>query len=159
MKYFKNICLVFLSWLCVSCADQIVYHSYEHFSKEGWHKSDTISLDLHITDSISGQAEIIFLLRNQTDYLYRDFHVTVQHNLPDTSQWKYYNLDFILADKDGRWSGSGLGGLYESSASLGEAYISQGVYTFKIIHQMNDECLTGISDIGILVKKEKPKQP
>lgn len=153
MKHFRNICLIFLLWLYASCTNQIVYHSYEHFPKEGWRKNDTICLDLHITDSLPGQAEIIFLIRNQTDYLYRDFHVTIQHNLPDTTQWKYYNLDFILADKEGRWSGSGIGGLYESSVSLGETYTHQGVYTFKIIHQMNDEYLTGISDIGLLIKK------
>lgn len=53
MKRIKGVfCLILISMLWVSCTDHIVYHSYHHFPKEGWRKSDTISLDILITDTV-----------------------------------------------------------------------------------------------------------
>lgn len=155
MKHVKIICLVLISVLWASCTDHIVYHSYHHFPKEGWGKSDTITLDLHISDSVAGNAEITFLIRNQSNYPYQDFNATLQHNAPNTTQWRSFNLSFILADKDGRWKGSGWAGLYQSALSLGEVYIHPGTYIFKVVHQMSDEQLKGINDIGILIEKRK----
>lgn len=154
MKRIKGICLILISILWASCTDHIVYHSYHHFPKEGWAKSDTILLDLHITDSVASNAEITFLIRNKTNYPYQDFSAMLLHNMPDSTNWRNYNLNFVLADKDGRWSGSGWGGLYQSSVSLGNVYVAPGTYTFKVIHQMQDEQLTGVNDIGILIEKE-----
>lgn len=155
MKHLKSIYLTLILLLCISCTDHIVYHSYHHFSKEGWSKNDTLSLNLEITDSIPGNFEIVFLVRNQCSYPYQDFSAMVCHNMPDSTQWKNYKLSFILADQNGRWSGSGWGGLYESHISLGKVLVTRPTqYTFKITHRMGDEHLLGINDIGILVKKE-----
>lgn len=154
MKQFKIICLILASILWGSCTDHIVYHSYHHFPKQRWGKSDTITLDLHIKDSVPSNTGITFLVRNQSNYPYQDFNAMVFHNMPDSTQWRAYKLNFILADKDGRWNGDGWGGLYQSSVSLGNAYVSPGNYTFKVIHQMPDEQLVGINDIGILIEKE-----
>ena len=156
MKHLKGFCLILVAWLWVSsCTDQIVYHSYRHFNKEGWSKGDTVTLDLHITDSIAANTEITFLLRNRAAYPYHNFAAIVLHNLPDTTSWKGYKVNFTLADRNGRWNGSGWGGLYQSSVSLGNVYISHpGVYTFKVVHQMNSEQLCGLSDIGVLIQKE-----
>jgi len=74
--------------------------------------------------------------------------------MPDPAQYRSFKINFILADRDGKWSGSGWGGLYQSSVSLGKEYISPGNYTFKVIHQMPDEYLKGINDVGILIEKE-----
>lgn len=157
MKRFRGICLFLISTLLVSCSDQIVYHSYHHFPKEGWRKSDTLFLDLHVTDSFPNDAEIIFLIRNQANYLYQDFHAILQHNIPDSVHWRSYKADFIMTDKDGKWNGSGWGGLYQLSVSLGEFHVPPGTYTFKVVHQMSDEQLQGINDAGILIKKERPE--
>lgn len=155
MKPFKGIFSILVVMLCVSCTDHIVYHAYRHFPKEGWAKSDTILLDLHITDSIASSAQITFLIRNKISYPYQDFNVVLLHNIPDSATWKSCNLNFILADKNGRWNGAGWGGLYQSFMPLGDVYITPGTYTFKVAHQMQDKNLLGINDIGILVEKEK----
>jgi gliding motility-associated lipoprotein GldH len=137
-----------------SCTD-IVYHTYHHFPRERWGKHDTITLHLHISDPVSGNAEISFLIRNQSNYPYQDFHATLQHNIPDSTQWRNYNLNFTLANEDGQWNGSGWAGLYQSLISLGQIYVRPGTYTFKIVHEMPDEYLKGINDMGILIKKKR----
>lgn len=155
MKRIKGFCLLFLVLLCASCTDHIAYRSYHHFTKEGWSKSDTLLLPLYITDTIPGEFNIFFLVRNQPNYPFQDFSVTVLHNMPDTAHWKAYKTNFILANENGKWNGSGWGGLYQSSVPLGKVYISHpGEYTFKVVHQMNSEWLQGLNDIGIWIKKE-----
>ena len=156
MKRVKIVCLMLVSMVWNSCMDHIVYHSYHHFPKEGWSKSDTITLHLHIADYVPSNTKITFLIRNQSSYPYQDFNAMVFHNMPDSVRWRSYKLNFILADKDGRWNGDGWGGLYQSSVSLGNTYVSSGNYTFKVVHHMKDEQLLGINDIGILVEKEAP---
>ena len=158
MKRFKSICLLLISMLWASCTDHIVYHSYHHFPQEGWGRSDTVTLHLHISDSVSGNAEITFLIRNQSNYLYQDFNIILQHNMPDSTQWRSFRLNFTLADENGRWNGSGWAGLYQFPLSLGQVYVHPGAYTFRVVHAMPDEYLKGINDIGILVEKEKPTE-
>jgi gliding motility-associated lipoprotein GldH len=114
-------------------------------------------LHLHLADSFPGHAEITFLIRNQSNYPYQDFNVMLQHNMPDSTQWRSFKLNFTLADEDGQWNGAGWAGLYQSSLSLGRVHVHSGTYTFKVIHEMPDEYLKGISDIGILIRKEKDK--
>lgn len=156
MKYLKVICLLALAWLSVSCTDCFVYHAYHPFLKEGWNRQDTLTLRIQMTDSVAGDVRASFLIRNNSDYLYQDFIATVRHNFPDTTRWRSYKITFTLADPDGRWNGSGIGGLYQSSVLLGEAPVAYPAnYTFRIIHQMNEEQLSGISDVGIIVRKEK----
>lgn len=156
MKRLKGFCLILISMLWCSCTNRVVYHAYHHLPQEGWGKHDTISLDLHISDTIAGHAEIIFLVRNHSGYPYQDFHATLRHNMPDSTQWRSFKINLTLADKDGRWNGSGWAGLYQTAFSLGKVYTHPGIYTFKVVHQMPDEYLKGINDIGILIEKEKP---
>lgn len=158
MRYLNVICLAAIAWLSFSCTDRIVYHAYHPFVKEGWNKRDTLSLRIQMTDSVGGDANATFLVRNNSDYPYQDFAALIRHNFPDTTRWKSYKITFTLADSEGRWSGSGIGGLFQSTASLGEASINHPVnYTFKVIHLMDDEQLSGITDIGLIVtKKEIP---
>lgn len=153
MKHLKAICLVLIVMLSSSCVDRIMYRSYHHFPKERWGKGDTVALNIHIVDSVYSHTKITFLVRNLSSYSYQDFSATVLHNLPDSTSWKSSRVSFILANKDGQWRGSGWAGLYQSSVSLGEIDAPPGNYTFKIAHQMQDEQLTGINDIGILVER------
>ncbi|MDR3119162.1 MAG: gliding motility lipoprotein GldH [Mediterranea sp.] len=152
MKPHKSICLILISMLWISCTDHITYHAYHHFPQERWGKDDTVALHLHIPDSISGNAEITFLLRNQSNYPYQDFNAILQHNMPDSTRWRHFNLNFILADGDGQWNGAGWAGLYQIPLSLGRVPARAGTYTFKVIHKMPDESLKGINDIGILIE-------
>ncbi|MDR0745037.1 MAG: gliding motility lipoprotein GldH [Mediterranea sp.] len=155
MKRFKSISLILTAMLWCSCTDHIVYHSYHHFPQEGWGKSDTIIFHLHLSDSVPGNAEITFLIRNQSNYPYQDFNAILQHNMPDSTRWRSFKLNFTLTDKNGRWTGSGWAGLYQSPLSLGQAHVHSGTYTFKVVHEMPDKYLKGINDIGILIEKEK----
>lgn len=156
MRRVVVICLLATAWLSHSCTDCIAYHAYHPFAQEGWNKRDTLWLDIQMTDSIAGNVQSTLLVRNNSVYPYQDFTTVVQHNFPDTTRWRSYKITFTLADPDGKWSGSGIGGLYQSSVLLGEASIAHPAkYTFKLVHQMNDERLSGISDIGVVIKKEK----
>jgi gliding motility-associated lipoprotein GldH len=154
MKRLKSICLILISMLWGSCTDHIIYHSYHHFPREGWGKNDTIALHLHISDSVSSNADITFLIRNQSNYLYQSFNAILQHNMPDSTQWRSFKLNFTLTDENGRWNGSGWAGLYQIPLSLGRVYVHPGTYTFKVVHGMPDEYLKGINDIGLLIEKE-----
>lgn len=156
MRRIGTACLTLLFLLLTACTDSIPYHSYHHFTTQEWNKNDTVILHLAVTDSFPNRYEILFLVRNQSTYPYQDLAVTLWYNLPDSLSWKSRELNLMLADKDGKWFGSGLGGLYQFSLSLDDVQISHPCNpTFKVIHRMQDDYLHGINDIGILLKKKE----
>ena len=78
--------------------------------------------------------------------------IVICHNLEDSTVWKTDTLLLILADKEGKWNGTGWGSLFQSELPIGTIAIQHpGNSTLKIIHGMQDEILKGINDIGIKI--------
>lgn len=139
--------------LTVACKDSIVYHSYQPIRSEGWGKSDTLFFDVPLSDSLTN-LHLYAEVRNRSDYNYQDLYLFISQNLEDSTSWKTDTLEFILAGKDGKWNGTGWGSLFQSALPIGyTATRHSGKYTFKVVHGMKDDILTGINDIGIRIEK------
>lgn len=147
----NNIWLLFLTvvFLTTACDKKTVYHSYHAIPTEGWKKSDTLFFDIPVKDSLT-QFNLAAEIRNKSNYVYRNLYLVISHNLEDSTVWKTDTLLLILADKEGKWNGTGWGSLFQSELPIGTIAIQHpGNYTLKIIHGMQDEILKGINDIGI----------
>lgn len=142
--------LLLASCLAVACMKQTVYHSYQPIPNEGWNKSDTLIFQIPITDSLPATLQLATEVRNSTMYPYQNLFVIVSHNLQDSLTFQTDTLEFVLADKEGNWKGSGWGSLLQSTLPLGKVKVKgAGNYILKMSHGMKDETLEGIRDAGL----------
>lgn len=152
----KSILLPLLFIIALTaCDSNTMYHSFLHLSKEGWGKSDTLTFKSPIADSLA-TYRIFVEVRNREDYPYNNLYLFISHNTQDSTVFVTDTIKYTLADKSGKWLGTGLGSLYQSSSSY--TFIApkrSGNLTFKISHGMRDNILKGVNDIGIQIKQVK----
>lgn len=145
--------LLLTAWLTTACIEHTVYHSYQSIPAKGWGKRDTLLFRIPIADSLK-TLRLTAEVRNKDEYAYQDFYLIVSHNLQDSTVFQTDTLKFILADKDGKWQGTGWGSLFQSALPLETAVARYaGNYTFKVAQGMKDETLMGITDVGIKIEK------
>ena len=142
-----------ITFLTTACDKKTVYHSYQSIPTEGWRKSDTLFFNIPVKDSLI-RFNLAAEIRNKSNYAYRNLYLVTSHNLEDSTVWKTDTLLLMLADKEGKWNGTGWGSLFQSELPVGTITIRHpGNYTFKITHGMQDEALKGINDIGVIVER------
>lgn len=150
----RNSSLLLLTlWLASACMEHTMYHSYHSIPAKGWSKSDTLVFRVTIPDSLKA-LKLFAEVRNNNKYAYQNLYLVVENNLQDSTIFETDTLELTLADKEGKWTGTGWGSLFQSSQPLGTAVTQHpGNYTFKVSQGMKDEQLMGISDIGIKVMR------
>ena len=138
-----------------ACQNNRIHLSHTPVPLDGWNKSDTLVYTL--PNSIpAGNYEAEIGIRYQESYPYRDIWLGVSHNTEDTLPYVTDTLQLFLVDEAGNKTGNGLCGLYQCNLPY-KAFIpirTEGsTRTFRIVHIMRDNPLTGISDIGIQLRK------
>lgn len=147
--------VLFSACLLTACNENTVYHSYQSLPDEGWGKSDTLSFQIPITDSIPTTLRLFAEVRNRIEYPYHDLHLFISQNLQDSTVWRTDTIVFSLADSTGRWTGHGWGSIYQSETFIKSVLpLRSGNYTIKVINGMKDEKLQGLSDVGIRIEKQ-----
>ena len=149
----KGLILLFAASLCMACDKQTVYHTFQSLPTEGWQQKDTLFFDVMIPDSTT-LYYISVEVRNRNDYPYQNLPLLICCDNPEAQNIKRDTLELRLADSGGIWSGSGWGGLYQSTVSAGFLRIGKaGEYCFKITYLLPDEVLPGVNDVGIRLKR------
>ena len=151
----NSLFVLFSACLLTACNENTVYHSYQSLPDEGWEKSDTLSFQIPITDSIPTTLRLFAEVRNRIEYPYHDLHLFISQNLQDSTVWRTDTFVFSLADSTGRWTGHGWGSIYQSETFIKSVLpLRSGNYTIKVINGMKDEKLQGLSDVGIRIEKQ-----
>lgn len=146
-------CVLYICF-AVACTQNTVYHSYRSLPEEGWRKSDTLSFQIPITDSIPVTLRLFAEIRNRTNYPYHELYLHISQNLQDSTTWKNDTILIQLADSTGRWTGKGWGSIYQSEIFFKSIRpLHPGNYQLRIISEMQDELLPGINDVGIRIEK------
>ena len=147
---------LFGACLMAACNENTVYHSYQSLPNEGWGKSDTLSFQCPVTDSIPGTLRLFAEVRNRSEYPYRNLYLFIHENLLDSTVWRTDTIAVNLADSTGRWTGNGWGSIYQTAVFVKSVRpLHPGNYTVKIVHGMQDEKLTGLNDVGIRIEKQE----
>lgn len=148
-----TICLLFS---LASCSDGEVYYRFQHIEKAQWQRDNVLVFAM---DSALFQPnkEYYFSLELTTNrgYPYRDLWLRVDHNLQDTL-FHTDTIHAILADEQGTWLGSGVGGLNQLSFPyLGPLVptVRDSItgYRLMIEQVMHDNPLRGVEKIGLKV--------
>lgn len=151
--YLKSIILLFVASALFACDKQTVYHSFQSIPAEGWQQKDTLSFSVEVPDSFT-YYKLSIEIRNRNDYPYQNLNLSINYQTPDSTSLPTDSLQLTLADKEGKWKGTGWGSLYQSEFPVGGVQISKsGIYQFKIAYTLPDKVLSGINDIGIKLKK------
>ena len=98
--------MFFLLIFFISCQNDSIYEKYHSFENNMWNTDTVVSFSVDIKDSLTNY-DASLMIRHTTEYDYQNlFLFTRFSNLNDT-------LEIYLADKAGKWNGSGFGDVRE----------------------------------------------
>lgn len=143
--------LLAVALLLSSCNRRTVFSHYEHTSMTGWEANDSLGFDFAPFRKTSDYEESVGL-RISGDYPFMDLSLLVE-------QWIYpsgiHQLDTLharLIERDGISKGKGFS-YHQYEFPLRKIHIeADDSLHFRIRHNMKRELLTGIADIGIIIR-------
>ncbi len=93
-------------------------------------------------------------VRNGGDYPYSNLHVFVTTTFPNGKK-AIDTVNCPLADKSGKWLGSGLGDLIDNRImfKFNRRFPLKGNYSFSIEHAMRDTVVPAIYNVGLSIEK------
>ena len=151
----RNLFLIGTIVIFISCDSSIVFEKYKSFENQEWNTDKVLSFDYTITDTIS-TYKLVLKVRHSVEYEYQNLFLFVtSDSLRDT-------IEVVLADKSGRWLGSGVGDIREikSLLAIEKTYFKKENKTIKIEQAMRYGAaekiknLKFIDAIGISIVKE-----
>lgn len=146
---------IILIFIGISCQKNEIYHQFQEIKDGTWNKYDTLFFEI---DSLeTGIPYTISLeVTNNINYPYQNIWIFAQDNLSD-STFSDSQKEYLLADKFGKWIGSGFGSLYQSSLPYRANIIlnDKRNHLIKIEHGMRDESLIGIEKVGIKISRSE----
>ena len=149
----KNGWVLFVALLTVGCTSNDVYFQYRDIAPTGWSKDSVYSFSIPITDT-RATYNVYVNVRNRGEYPYQNLWLFVSKTSPDKVLVRD-SIECYLADRRGKWLGSGLGSILEMPILYQQnvRFDKPGTYRYKIIHGMRDPVLEGINNIGMRVEK------
>lgn len=150
----KILPIIFLFTLALTaCTDGLLYEENLKIKNAEWKREEKAQFKFEVEDT-SSQYDLFINVRHGGDYPYRNLYLFTRTRSPgrliavDTAQ-------MIFADKQGRWMGKGIGGIYDYQFRFREKvqFPEQGTYHFQIEHGMRDKVVPQITDIGIRIER------
>ncbi len=105
-------CLFLILEACTYRKD--VYHMSRLVSSNDWKHTDTLSWTIDDTLINTGKYDIHLEIRNDIRYPYENIGLEVTILSSDSTVQTKDTVNYRLADKNGHWTGSGWGSLYQS---------------------------------------------
>ena len=135
------------------CADQTVFDQRREVETEKWFSKDFFRYPVEIQDTAI-PYKFSVLIRNTTEYPYSNLYLFVRTIFPD-DKVATDTLDFLLANPDGSWLGSGVGKHRDNLITVLDKFWfpQKGEYVFEIEQAMQDIELEGIEAVGIRIEK------
>ena len=154
------ISLVLFSLL--SCDTNRLYEKNISIENTIWELSQKPFFEYNNTDTIS-KVNLKVNIRHSSSYPFSNLWLFI-NTIDPLGALKTDTLECILAQKDGKWLGSGLGDVWDIQCQF-KSYrlFKQGMYTFEIEQAMRHgdlakiEQLPGIMEIGFRIEKQEEK--
>lgn len=155
---FKFLFLVLSSVILVSCDPALVYEKNKTVDAAGWKSTDPVLIDFEVTDSIS-PVTLYVNIRHNINYEKSNLYLFVETLYPNNFKTTD-TLEFILAEPDGKWIGSGLGKIKSLQIPIahGVRFPMKGAYQMRFEQAMRADELAGIEDIGLRIEKMQDNQ-
>lgn len=140
-------------FLFLGCNKNDVFFQYQSIPNFIWSKDFSTNINYEINDTIKKYNSYIHI-RHNSEYPYQNLWLFLEEKL-DSITISRDTLEIVIADKYGKWLGSGVGGIREVSVPY-EYEISfpkLSHYELLITHLMDTDNLKGIEKIGLRIEK------
>ena len=165
MKVVPTAVIFLLSFSFFSCADigQSQFHTLENAE---WSKSDTLSFEFSITDTLN-RYDILIHIRNNKDYDFSNIVLVSTLDFPESESSIVDTLEYEITDVEGNWLGQSQGTVVENVLFFRERVVfpNKGKYEMSFNHLMRKKgfveglsTLKGITDVGVEIKPESNQQ-
>lgn len=136
--------------LLVACNRDIVYSEFHSVPLKEWGADSVLTYRFDITDTLA-TYQMLVCVRHTEQYPYQNMWLFVGDSLRQDT------IEFYLANDRGEWLGNGRNGLIEMPVLYEEAYRfpHSGEQVWHIQQGMREQSLRGISDVGLIIKKNE----
>ena len=125
--------------------------------KHQWQRSYNAFIDLDVADS--GQHFIYFVVRHSEKFGYTHLpvRITIQDTAKNSGPFVKMRLNAPLVRADDGWAGSNMDDLYYRRIRITTpVLLKQGRYRFTLQHEMKEDPLPNILDVGVAIDKIQP---
>jgi len=138
----------------ISCNNNIVFENYKTFENQIWSADSSVFFPYSVSDTIC-KNQIVIKVRHTTNYEFQNLFLFVKTAKKDT-------LELLLANKEGKWTGKGVGDVREVEFVYikDKVFAKKGDFTFEIEQAMRYgefekiQHLNNIKAIGLSVQKQ-----
>lgn len=147
--------LAFLMLFASACDRSVFYSELRHLKHDNWKVADTLFYNFSSTDTLASY-DVFFEVRNTTDYNMQNVFFFITAYYPGNT-YSRDTAECVLAATDGKWLGKGMGKHRDSRFLFrkGVRFRKPGNYTIAVNQAMRMNNLEGISDVGIIIKKQR----
>mgnify|MGYP001032221708 FL=1 len=147
-------------FLIASCDSNRVFDEYKSLENSSWLQEESIDFEFQITDTIA-RNHLYINVRNNNDYQYSNLYLISHIVFPDGKKI-VDTLQYEMADKNGKFLGSGISEIKDSKLFLKENSIFpiSGIYKISVKQAMRKNGnvdgikeLEGITDVGFRIEK------
>lgn len=139
--------------LVAACDSDVLYNENHDIDSRGWQIDDKQVYNFETDDTTTNYLCYIDI-RNSFDYPYSNLYLNVVTIFPHGEVASDTNIEFTLAQPDGKWLGKASGRYVDGRYPLCLFHFPEaGTYQFIVSHAMRDTALVGIRNIGIHIEK------
>jgi len=137
-----------------ACKNEIFYNETVHLKNSEWKANDTLFYSFDSKDTLASY-DFYFEIRNTTDYDMQNLYLFITAYYPGNT-YSRDTAECILAAPDGKWYGEGMGKHKDNRFLFrkGVRFRKPGNHIIAVNQAMRKDILKGISDVGILIKKQ-----
>jgi gliding motility-associated lipoprotein GldH len=149
-----SIIIIATTLLATACNNDVFHAESLHLKKSEWKAVDTLFYNFDSKDTLASY-DFYFEIRNTTDYDMQNLYLFITAYYPGDT-YSRDTAECILAAADGKWYGKGIGKHKDNRFLFrrGVRFRKPGNYSIAVNQAMRKDTLTGISDVGILIKKQ-----
>ena len=142
-----------------SCDSNRVFDQYVNVEDSIWLRSNIISFDIEINDTIF-RNNLFLNLRNNKDYEFSNLFLIAQINFPDGLR-VVDTLEYEMTDNLGNFLGTGFTDIKENKLFFKEnvRFSQRGQHTIKVEQAMRKvgniqalDSLKGVTDLGVRIE-------
>lgn len=147
--------LLISSFIIVSCGELPEFSDSVVISSNGWDIIDSHEFSWKVTDA-SVKYEAYVDVRHTGDYQFSNLFLFMDLTYPN-GKTRLDTLECVLADRRGKWHGTGLGDVLDNRVSYKSEFQfpSAGEYTLSITQGMRVNPLLGVVEVGFCLEKTK----
>jgi len=135
-----------------SCDRNKVYEEYVEIDDYVWNSAKPLSFEFEISDT-TALHDIYVNVRHANQYPYSNLWLFINSWAP-SGQKAVDTIQCVLADEHGKWTGSGLGDIWDKQIlwKKNVRFATAGKYHVEYNQAMRTENLVGIMDMGLRVE-------